>query len=72
MDEDLVGMAREVTTTDIVWLAVLRGASLEETWQEAQREAGHSVSRDYVASLRSEANRLIRLRSDELDQRSSN
>lgn len=64
-------MARAVTTTDIVWLATLRGASLEETWQEAQREAGLAVSRDYVAGLRSEANRLIRARSEELNGKHS-
>ncbi len=55
-------MARKLDTTDIVWLATLCGASLEDSWQEAQREAGHPVSRNYVASLRSEVNRLIRER----------
>jgi hypothetical protein len=55
-------MPRQLTTTDIVWLATLRGASLEETWQEAQQEAKKPVSRNYVASLRSHANELIRTR----------
>ena len=55
-------MPRELTITDVVWLATLRGASLEETRQETQREAGKAVSRNYVASLRSRANDLIRAR----------
>jgi hypothetical protein len=55
-------MAREMTTEDVVFLATLRGASLEDAWQEAEREAGHSVSRGYVANLRHEVNRLIRAR----------
>jgi hypothetical protein len=65
-------MARELDTTDVVWLATLRGASLEDTWQEALREGGHPVKRNYVAHLRAEANRLIRERFHSLHRMRSN
>jgi hypothetical protein len=64
-------MARQVTTTDIVWLATLRGESLEDTWQEAQREAGHPVKKGYVSNVRHEAKRLIQHRAAEMQAKAN-
>jgi hypothetical protein len=61
-------MAREIDTTEIVWLSVLRGKSAQESREEAERETGRKYNRKYINGVRSQANRLIRARLRELER----
>jgi len=55
-------MPHRYTTTDVVWLTMLRGGSLQKCWRAAEQNAGHRVSRKYVGCLRHELYGLIRSR----------